>query len=296
MDRERIEALAGPAGPLGSVTVVESTGSTNDDLAAAALRSPDLSVIVTDHQVSGRGRLGRGWGAPPRSSLAVSVLFKPSVFPPEAFGWLSMLCALSLVEALDSLGVTARIKWPNDVLLYPAPDVASEAAPDAGAGPAAGGTGPRKLAGLLAQFVPGEGAQDRPGVVVGAGINIDLSAAELPVPTATSLRHSGYGVGGTDVLVAYLERVASRYRDFLESVRLGGGPGGLAALRDAVADRLATLGCEVRAELPDGSRLEGIACELGMDGALGIEGPGGARRTVHAADVVHLRRADGRYA
>ncbi|WP_309080364.1 biotin--[acetyl-CoA-carboxylase] ligase [Zhihengliuella sp.] len=287
LDRARVEALAGPTGPLGSVTVLDSTGSTNDDLAAAAGGSADLSVIASEHQVSGRGRLGRDWGAPPRSSLAVSVLFKPAVFPPEAFGWLSMLCALSLVEALESLGATARIKWPNDVLLYRA---------DAGSEASLAGRGPRKLAGLLAQFVPGGGPEDRPGVVVGAGINVDLTAGELPVPTATSLRHAGYDIGGTEVLVAYLEHLAARYRDFLEGSRPGGAGSGVAGLRNAVADRMATLGCEVRAELPDGSSFEGVARELGLDGGLGVETPGGARRTVHAADVLHLRRADGRYA
>src|SRR5690606_25135064 len=59
------------------VTSVAETGSTNADLlAAAATGAPDRTVLVTDHQTGGRGRLDRRWDAPPGTNLLVSILFR----------------------------------------------------------------------------------------------------------------------------------------------------------------------------------------------------------------------------
>ncbi|RZU62024.1 biotin--[acetyl-CoA-carboxylase] ligase [Zhihengliuella halotolerans] len=277
LEAGRLDALRSPAGPYAAITVVEETGSTNADLAVVANASADLTVLATSHQSAGKGRLGRGWTAPPRSSLAVSILFKPDRLPAEAYGWLSMLCARALVEALEARGVRAAVKWPNDVLVAPRDR-------DDGRW--------RKVAGILAQLVPAAAGRV-PAVIVGTGINIDLTNEELPVPTATSLAHSGYDVGGTDILTGYLERVAARYGRLVAG---GGDARALGELRGLVAESMATLGAVVRAELPDGRTLEGTATALEADGGLTLTGAGGEGHTVHAADVVHLRRADGGYA
>ncbi len=61
-----------------TVEVVPATGSTNADLAVRARRGePAGTVLVTDHQQAGRGRLGRTWSAPAGRSIAVSVLLRP---------------------------------------------------------------------------------------------------------------------------------------------------------------------------------------------------------------------------
>lgn len=269
-------ALVAPAGPLARLDVVESTGSTNTDVAAAASADPaawpDLSVLATDFQSAGRGRLERVWQAPPRSSLAVSILFRPAAagggaLPAAAYGWLSMLCALALAESLEeTAGIRASLKWPNDVL--------------------AGG---RKVAGVLAQLVP---AGDAPAVVVGSGVNVSLGRDELPVPTATSLLVEGASTTETTrLLEAYLRAAARLYRGFVAD-----GGDAEAGLRDRVAARMSTLGAPVRAELPGGAVLEGTAVALGADGALAIRAADGTVTEVRAGDVAHLRRADGTYA
>ncbi|MGJ9401678.1 biotin--[acetyl-CoA-carboxylase] ligase [Arthrobacter sp. KK5.5] len=267
--------LLAPAGPFARVETVESTGSTNADIAASAAADPaewpDLCVLATDFQSAGKGRLERVWQAPPRSALAVSVLFRPTTadggpLPAGAYGWLSMLCALALAESIGaSTAVEARIKWPNDVLV-----------------------GGKKVAGLLAQLV----AQGPvPAVVVGSGVNVGLTEGELPVPTATSLLLEGASTtDNTVVLTAYLRRVAELYRGFVDE----GGEAD-AGLRERVAARMATLGARVRAELPDGSTLEGEAVGLDADGALRIRSAQGTETALRAGDVVHLRRADGEY-
>ena len=275
--------LLRPSGPYARIETVEATGSTNDDLAGAVAADPDawpdLSVLATDFQSAGRGRLDRVWQAPPCSSLAASVLFRPaasdgSALPHTAYAWLSLLCAVALTDTLrEDAGVDAAVKWPNDVL--------------------AGG---RKISGILARLVP---LAPVPGVVVGTGVNISLTADELPAPTATSLLLEGSARGTTEVLGGFLRRVGRYYMAFAaaggdpEAPLAGVSPTGLRAL---VAERMATLGARVRAELPGGEFLDGTAAELGADGALVVRDAAGGMHRILAGDVVHLRRADGRYA
>ena len=126
---------------------VDETGSTNTDLAAAAAAgAPDRTVLRTDHQTAGRGRLDRRWDAPPGTNLLVSILHRHVPDPPVA---LTHRTGLALVRAVvATTGADARLKWPNDLLL----------ADDDGE--------TRKAAGMLAQACP-DGS-----VIVGCGINI----------------------------------------------------------------------------------------------------------------------------
>src|ERR1700730_9580540 len=70
-------------------------------------------VVVADHQGAGRGRRGRGWTAPPGSSLLVSVLLRPHLAADEV-SVLTMAAALALVDAVSAVaGIDAHLKWPN---------------------------------------------------------------------------------------------------------------------------------------------------------------------------------------
>jgi BirA family biotin operon repressor/biotin-[acetyl-CoA-carboxylase] ligase len=129
-----------------ALELVASTGSTNADVAARARAGePEGLVLVADHQDAGRGRLDRGWVAPPRSSLSVSVLLRPGAagVPPQRLSWLPLLAGLAVVDALTRrCGLAARLKWPNDVLV------------PAGGVPAGEGPELRKICGILAELVP----------------------------------------------------------------------------------------------------------------------------------------------
>lgn len=176
--------------------VLASTGSTNADLVRAAAADPaawpHLSVIVTDDQRAGRGRLDRSWEAPPGSGLAVSVLVRVPGIPARARGWIPLVAGAAMARAVAAqvaeAGHDARVKWPNDVLLDG-----------------------RKLGGILAQR-----AAAGP-VVVGLGLNVGWApdgAARL-----------GDGVEVADVLAALLvaydalpEDVHPRYLELLDTV------------------------------------------------------------------------------
>ncbi|MFD6444244.1 biotin--[acetyl-CoA-carboxylase] ligase [Promicromonospora sp. NPDC060204] len=265
------------------VEVVETSPSTNAQLVAAVRDDPAAwpapSALVAEEQTAGRGRAGRSWETPPRASLTVSVLLRPRV-PAQSLGWLPLLAGLAVVRAVSDGGVTAAVKWPNDVLL-PAAD-------------AVGGLGPyRKVAGILAEVVPEAPDASRavpgaaPAVVLGIGLNVSQSAEELPVPTATSLALAGHPrPDRTDVLVRMLGEVHAVVRRWEEA---GGDvvAAGLLAEYTAVS---ATLGTRVRAELAgDAGVVEGEAVGLDGTGALTIRTDAGEERTVTAGDVWHLR-------
>ncbi|WP_182113362.1 biotin--[acetyl-CoA-carboxylase] ligase [Actinotalea sp. JY-7876] len=271
------DAVARALPAAGRVVVVARTGSTSTDLVAAARAEPaawpDRSVLVADHQAGGRGRAGRTWTTPPRAALTVSVLLRADV-PADRLGWLPLLAGLAVVRAVgEAAGTRAALKWPNDVIV-PAPDGTEQP----------GWRGWRKLAGVLCEVVPDAGpppgAAPRYDVVVGVGINVAQSTAELPVPTAASLRTLGAQVDRTDLLaslVRHLTELDERWR--------AGDPG----LPDEVARACVTLGTPVRVELPGGGTVEGTATALGPDGALVVEDAAGRSRDVHAGDVQHLR-------
>ncbi|NBW73127.1 MAG: biotin--[acetyl-CoA-carboxylase] ligase, partial [Microbacteriaceae bacterium] len=68
-------------------------GSTNTYLLGQAKNTeewPDFSVVVTDNQTAGRGRMDRVWVAQPGAALAVSVLLRPVEYGIGSFGWLPL--------------------------------------------------------------------------------------------------------------------------------------------------------------------------------------------------------------
>jgi BirA family transcriptional regulator, biotin operon repressor / biotin---[acetyl-CoA-carboxylase] ligase len=241
-----------------SLEVVDEIGSTNAELVAAAARgAPEGTVLVAEHQVSGRGRLDRTWTSPPRAGLTVSFLLRPDV-PAARRGWLPLLTGVALAESVAEVsGVLPSLKWPNDLL--------------AGDG--------RKLAGILAE-------SSGPAVVVGTGLNVSTTAAELP-DTGTSLaRITGGTVDRATVLLAFLRAVERRYRRWADAL---GDPVSSGLAQDYLAWS-STVGSTVTVDLPDGSVLDGVAEAVDWDGRLVVATAGG---TVELAsgDVRHVRRA-----
>jgi len=259
-------ALLGPAGRWARLDVVDETGSTNAALTAAALAgAPDGTVLVTEHQTAGRGRLDRVWESPRGSGIAVSVFWRPEHVPAERLGWLPMLAGVALLDAIRAVapGVEAGLKWPNDLLL---------------------GAQRRKGAGILAEMTPVSGGG--PGVVVGLGVNVGAPAGTLP-PTATSLAAEGAPVDRSELLVALLRNLAEREAAW----RTAAGDADESGLRGDYRAGCLSLGAEVRVEMPGGSAIVGIAEDVDPSGQLLVLEPDGRRRAVAAGDIVHLRPA-----
>ncbi len=130
--------------------VFGEVGSTNDvlrDLVAEDVAA-DGTVVVSDSQTVGRGRLGRKWVSPGGMNLYFSALFRPQVSPHESSVF-TFLASCALVEVFSAYGVDAEIKWPNDILC-----------------------GGKKISGVLTELGTSDGAVDY--IVIGIGVNLNL--------------------------------------------------------------------------------------------------------------------------
>jgi BirA family biotin operon repressor/biotin-[acetyl-CoA-carboxylase] ligase len=260
-----------------AVTWVSETGSTNSDaMALARDGAAEGTVVVADHQSAGRGRGGRTWEAPPKASLLVSVLLRP---PAAVAGLCAMAAGVAMADAVSSVtGVTAGLKWPNDLVVDD-----------------------RKLAGILAEADWPAGSTESGGwrapapderlvVVVGIGVNVNWPA-DLPddlAEIAVALNHlAGHDVDRPELLIAFLRDLGALYGEMARSGPSSGSPAVLAAWKE----RSATLGRRVRVDLGTDD-VEGTAVDITADGHLVVEPDDGtASRTFAVGDVVHLRPA-----
>jgi BirA family transcriptional regulator, biotin operon repressor / biotin---[acetyl-CoA-carboxylase] ligase len=270
-------AVLRPDGLWQAVEVTELTGSTNADLLARAVAGvPEGTVLAAEQQSAGRGRLGRAWVAPPRAALTFSLLLRPRDVPRARHGWLPLLAGLATAEAVRAVtGVDTRLKWPNDVL--------------AGEGNAlAGGSGgvvpPGKLGGILAGVTAD-------AVVIGIGLNVSTEPDELPPPapgslSATSLRLAGSASQDRGALLAAILAVLERRYRAWSSVF---GDSERSGLRADYTRLCATIGRQVRVELPGGGLLTGLATGVDTDGRLLVRTCSDAEVPVTAGDVVHVR-------
>lgn len=263
-------SLVRPDGTWRRIEVLAQTGSTNTELAERAREgAPHGTVLVTEDQTAGRGRLGRGFSTPPRAALTFSLLARPEV-PTGRLGWFSALMGVAAVGAVRRVtGVKAALKWPNDVIV-PA-DLRSAS------GPADG-----KLAGILSEV---DFSSNGPAVVVGIGVNVSQDRSELPVDTAVSLR--GEGSEGLD-RGALLTAVLGGFEELYTAWTAVGGDAEASGLAAVYRDMCVTVGRRVRVHLPGGRLLEGTATGVDSDARLLVEGPAG-EQALSAGDVVHVR-------
>ncbi len=234
-EKDLRKALSGL--PLGGLQYFPSTGSTNDiALAWLAQGAKDFSLVAADEQTSGRGRMNRRWFTPAGSALAFSLLLHPGNGEQARVSLFAGLGALALCQALDSLGLVAQIKWPNDVLING-----------------------KKAAGILVEAVWMGDAVD--GLVLGMGVNVTPEAvppaAVLQFPATSVQAEAGYPVERFALLAEILSRVAI-IREQIDS------PGFLAGWQE----RLAFRGERVQVMQEDGPPLQGLLYGLEADGSL----------------------------
>lgn len=210
---------------------------------------PEGAAAATDHQTAGRGRLGRHWVEAPGTSVLVSVVFHPPAErrPQE----LSLVAGIAAAEAVEgATGLTAQVKWPNDVMLNR-----------------------RKVAGVLAEM---RGHV----VVVGIGINVNQTRPQLPADAKVPAGSLRTIVGATHDRAALLGSLLYR----LERLYDGWRHGGLADIYTELGPRDFLRGRQVSV---DG--VSGVAVAIDRDGRLLVDAGHGAVTAVESGDVQYVR-------
>lgn len=221
-------------------------------LALARVGAAEGTIVVAEHQTAARGRVDRIWITPAASALLFSILLRPNL-PVTELPALSLLSALAVTDAISDLfDLTARIKWPNDVLIDG-----------------------RKCCGILlrSHMLPGERF---PVLVLGIGLNANIEFDDL-LPTATSLAvASGRHVDRDELLARVLMRLELVYQSLLaHDYRLEW---------ERLTARLAYWGEPVT--IQDGDRqLNGTIAGLGKGGELLLRTDTGEMVTVVSGDV-----------
>lgn len=231
------------------------TSSTNNE--AKRLAADDAvegTIVVSEAQTLGRGRLNRGWFSPPGGGVWVSVILRPPFPPPEA-PKCTLMAAVATVEAIrEASGLNCGIKWPNDILWQG-----------------------RKLVGILTEMSAEMDAINF--VVLGIGINVSLQESDFP----EELRNIGASVSmgaerevsRVEVLQKLLERLEYWYQVVKQE--------GFEPVLEAWRRESVTLGQPVRV-LAGEETYDGVAEELAEDGSLLVRTENGLRRVL-AGDV-----------
>jgi BirA family transcriptional regulator, biotin operon repressor / biotin---[acetyl-CoA-carboxylase] ligase len=210
---------------------------------------PEGAVAATDRQTAGRGRYGRAWEAPAGTALLCSIVLHP---PPERHApELTLVGAIAAAEAIEgATGLTAQIKWPNDVMLNR-----------------------RKVGGVLGEF--------RDGVVtLGVGINVNQTREELPAdfrtPPASLRTITGQTFDRAALLGSMLFRLERIYDEWRH--------GGLADVYVEIGPRDFLRGRPIAV---DGKK--GVAVGIDREGRLELDLGHGDVVAVESGDVAYER-------
>ncbi len=226
--------------------------STNNAARSIASKCPDGTVVLSEMQTAGRGRLNRPWSSPP-GGIWMSLILKPEIPLSQVYS-INMAVSTALARTVSGLyGLRAEIKWPNDLLIKG-----------------------RKFCGILMEIAAEVDRLDY--ALVGIGINANVDVSRFPDEwNATSLsKELGRNVSRLELIQRILQEIEASY-----------GKLGTDEVFMEWCDRSATIGKQVRIALSSGDR-EGTAVALAKDGALCLKTEEGTFRVL-AGDCIHLR-------
>ncbi len=285
--RDGVARAGRPAGAFAQyVSVRATTGSTNDDVARAALEgAPEGYTVIAAEQSSGRGRRGADWHSPLAHGVYLSTLLRPDRWralradaASAAASLVTLMAGVAVVSAVHDVcgAAPVELKWPNDVMVR-------AASPSVHAGMA----GPpwRKLAGILA-----EGASDHGvlrSVVLGIGVNVCTADAPPAVAARMIALDALVSPGPAEAAALVPPLVAGLLVRLREGVDLlaGGAVGEVRARWRGHAPSVA--GTAVRWR-DHGQTRDGHADGIDAHGALQVRLADGQATTVHGGDVEWL--------
>lgn len=230
-------------------------GSTNIEAKKQAENgAPEGLLVVADKQEAGRGRRGRSWESPAGVNIFMTLLLRPSFSPGKA-SMITLVMALSVAQAVsEAAGLTAKIKWPNDVVVNK-----------------------KKVVGILTELTMETDYIQY--LVCGVGINVNqMSFPETIAQTATSLYlEGGRQVNRAGLIEKVMERFEENYEIFLRTEDMSG-------LTEPYNRLLVNKEERVRVLDPKGE-YDGLSRGINKMGELIVEKQDGSVENVYAGEV-----------
>lgn len=215
--------------------------------------APHGTIVVTEYQSKGKGRFDRKWMAAPGSSVMFTIIVKPEI-PPVCAPMLTLVIGLSIAQAVEKLGVSSSIKWPNDVVVSG-----------------------KKICGTLTEM--GLDGNKIRYVLIGSGINVNTEKVpeELQEKATSLYIETGKTFDRNEILALVMECFEQNYEKFIRTCDLS-------LLLEEYNFYLANKNRQVKVLDPAGE-YEGIARGINKDGELLVETEKGEMVQVSAGEV-----------
>ncbi|PWU68660.1 biotin--[acetyl-CoA-carboxylase] ligase [Gracilibacillus dipsosauri] len=154
------------------------------------------TVVITNKQKKGRGRMNRSWESNHPEGIWISILLRPDT-PPHHASQMTLFTAVSIVESLRLItNADIQIKWPNDLYLNG-----------------------KKICGILTEMQAELDQIDY--LIIGFGINVNQTLATFPEDLknkSTSLSiETGKEWNRKELIQIILENFEDHYHHYLEN-------------------------------------------------------------------------------
>lgn len=225
--------------------------------------APTGTLVMARQQTAGRGRQGRTWQSPKDGGIYVSLILRPTCKKEDIPVYTLALGVAASRAILAVSGVEVGLKWVNDLVV-----------------------GHKKLGGILAEMV---GNDVPPALILGIGINLDLSNTDIPDDLVDHIEWLSRLTGSPVDANYLLAELALNLEEFSQYI----SDGKKSFILDAWRQHSVTLGKQVQVISPEGDK-QGTALDINEDGALIVETLNGERLTLYAGEI-SIRTADGIY-
>lgn len=212
------------------------------------------TVLISEIQTNARGRLGKKWEAP-EGGVWMSLILRPQV-PPARIGLITLATGVAIAKSIRSLGVDARIKWPNDVLIHG-----------------------KKISGVLTEVNATFNEID--WIVVGIGIDSNLKledfSEDIRIGTTTLTEELPSKVDANELIAVFLnefEKVYQLYKD-----------GEIETILKDWRDLADTIGKYVNITQTGGKITQGYVVGINNEGSLIIERQDGTLEKIVSGEL-----------
>lgn len=239
-----------------NITYIETCASTQFLAHEEAQEdATDGTVVISEEQTAGKGRMARAWESKARQGIWMSVIARPILAPQQA-PQMTLVAAVAVTRAIEDVtGLIPHIKWPNDILING-----------------------KKVTGILTELQADPDAIK--AIILGIGINVNQSATDFPSELetiATSLKMElGKPVNRAQLIakiLGYLEDYTKLYETH------GFGP--IKLLWEGYSN---TAGKRIRAVMLN-ETIEGTALGISNEGMLELRMDDGSIRGIYSADI-----------
>jgi BirA family biotin operon repressor/biotin-[acetyl-CoA-carboxylase] ligase len=236
------------------VKYYKSVLSTNNEAKKlAAQGAADGTIIVSEEQSTGRGRLSRGWYSPEGKGIWFTIILRPNFLPQEA-PKCTLMAAVALAKAVKKFGLDVGIKWPNDILYEG-----------------------KKLVGILTEM---NAEMDRVNyIIIGMGINVNIARDDFPDEIKDLATSFSIMKGERLPRLKILNELLYELENLYEKAQTDG----FVPILEEWKKYSVTLGQEVNV-IGINETFAGKAVDIDDDGALLVETTAGIRRVL-AGDV-----------